>query len=220
MASMVDEFFRQTIQYYNTNAAKYAAAVEKQSPLPEVGKFLQCVQKDGNILDIGCGSGRDSRIFTNLGFQVTGIDIAEGILDEARWRSPNISFKKMDMRKLNFNNETFDGIWVSSSIGELPTLSDVKKTLNECFRVLKPGGCLHIRVKAPLDPQKKTDVVKEVLTENNPRFLRYFTKSELTKLVKQSGFTVSESYTYKHEQRHTDYRNLVWVVVFATKPTK
>ena len=58
--------------------------------------------KEGKILDIGCGNGRDSFFFSQNGFKVTAIDISQkAIQKNSKKKNKNISFKKFDISQNN-----------------------------------------------------------------------------------------------------------------------
>lgn len=54
-----------------------------------------------SVLDVGCRVGEFSAALTRLGANVTGIDLSEACIDEARSRSPGVRFKVMDVRDLS-----------------------------------------------------------------------------------------------------------------------
>ena len=65
--------------------------------------------KQVEILDIGCGTGRHSRELTKRGYDVTGIDLSESLLNRAKVIASkeglNINFQLQDARSLTFHNE-------------------------------------------------------------------------------------------------------------------
>jgi len=108
-------------------------------------KFLKYV-KTGKILDIGCGPGRDVKYFMEHGFVVVGVDYSDGMIREAKRRVPKGVFKKIDMRKLNFPDNSFSGVWSCSSILHIPK-SEAVKVIQEFRRVLKENGVLLVSTK-------------------------------------------------------------------------
>ncbi|ALO16989.1 3-demethylubiquinone-9 3-methyltransferase [Salinivirga cyanobacteriivorans] len=66
-------------------------------------------KKKLKILDVGCGTGRHAIELTKRGYQVTGIDLAEGQLKKAREKAAaanlNIDFYRQDARNIAFKNE-------------------------------------------------------------------------------------------------------------------
>ena len=63
-----------TIAYYDSNAERYAAATFEAVPDKAREMFLGYLGKGSAILDLGCGSGRDSMEFLSRGHRVTAVD--------------------------------------------------------------------------------------------------------------------------------------------------
>ena len=76
----------------------------------ELNEFMSLVKLGGHILDAGCGSGVVAQALVDNGFQVTGIDISQKMIDIARHRTPEADFRVGDMTALEFDTKTFDGI--------------------------------------------------------------------------------------------------------------
>ena len=77
MKRFIEKMLRnQTWKSYESSACDYARNVECLHPHKEVEKFLSLIPPGGSIIDIGCGSGRDVKKFSEHGFHVTGIDFS------------------------------------------------------------------------------------------------------------------------------------------------
>ncbi len=107
-----------------------------------IERFLQ-LKPHANILDVPCGNGRIALELASRGYQLTGIDISSGFLDEARSNSIklqlNIIWEQREMRDLPWHNE-FDGVCCfGNSFGFLDDKgnADFLKAVN---RTLKPKG--------------------------------------------------------------------------------
>jgi SAM-dependent methyltransferase len=74
-----------------------------------------------------------------------------------RWKSvdPALTLATCDARRLPFANETFDHALTISVIEHIPGDGDAR-ALREIFRVLKPGGILHLTTNVALDPRTLT----------------------------------------------------------------
>jgi demethylmenaquinone methyltransferase/2-methoxy-6-polyprenyl-1,4-benzoquinol methylase len=101
----------------------------------------------GAGLDIGCGIGLQSTLLaeaTAPNGHVTGLDSSAELLDYARSKIAasslvdRISFKQGDMHSLPFPDDSFDWVWSADCVG-YPT-GDLRSTLKEIVRVVKPGG--------------------------------------------------------------------------------
>ncbi len=120
------------------------------------GKFVDDVQarlvfniadvKEGDtVLDAGCGTGNFSEKLARKGCKVTGVDVSSRMLEIAKKKVEDtpykIDYKKMDVHNLDFNDETFDAVFVMTAFEFLDNQEDA---FTEMFRVLKKGGSLLI----------------------------------------------------------------------------
>ncbi len=90
----------------------------------------------GRLLDVGCGYGRNAELFRRLGMQVTGIDLDEPALRQARQKYPQIDFQTGNIENLAFPDAAFDAVFSSSVLQYV----DWPLAIRQCHRVLKPGG--------------------------------------------------------------------------------
>lgn len=106
-----------------------------------------------SVLDIACGAGRHLLAFAKRGACVTGIDLSEVLIENARKRFRNTEFNaefvQGDMREIPFQNE-FDGVtmWFTS-FGYFERHSDDKKVLYNLSDALKPSGWWWIDLPNP-----------------------------------------------------------------------
>ncbi len=112
------------------------------------------------ILDLGCGTGRDSLHLASGGAAVIGVDAARSGLLLAQKRaaasSLRLSWVESDCRVLPFANAQFDGVYCFGLLHEFvgeTAVADVHQTMSEIYRLLKGGGTAVIAVSAG-DPQK------------------------------------------------------------------
>ena len=102
-------------------------------------------QNKRKLLDLGCGPGFFSCILSEEGFEMTGIDSSDGMLAWARKNADSLgvspNYMKMDINRLDFPDETFDGI-VTRNVTW--TLEHPRAVYAELKRLLKPGGKLLI----------------------------------------------------------------------------
>lgn len=102
-----------------------------------------------DILNIGCGTGREAFALYNMGrgFKITGADISDPILAEAKniadkYEIP-IKFIKTNGLDLPFSDSGFDVVIIwAQTFGLLYGQENKTALLNECKRVLKKGGIL------------------------------------------------------------------------------
>jgi SAM-dependent methyltransferase len=104
---------------------------------------LELTEADGELLDLGCGSGELARHLAAAGYQVTGCDIAPRMLRQAAAadREHVVCWIRLEpsWRTLPFASASLDAV-VAASV--LEYVQDPAAVLGECARVLRPGGVL------------------------------------------------------------------------------
>jgi ubiquinone/menaquinone biosynthesis C-methylase UbiE len=180
--------FKDTINWYDNNSEEYANALYTIVPIESINLFLSYLPSSPNILEAGCGPGRESSVFIEKGAIVTGVDVSEGLLKIAKAKNPNAKYIKTNFLNLPFADSVFDGVWSHASLVHLEKISDVKLALSEFKRVLKSNGILYVYVKMQTGG-KKTEIIKDSLS-NHERFFRFYEPEELRKLLTSSGFEI------------------------------
>ena len=102
----------------------------------------------GRMLDYGVGPATSSMFFERLGWEVTGADVSETMLDFARWRAARrgSSCEFIDLRDTEPAVGDFDVVVAFEVMAHVP---DIPATLDQMRRSLKPGGILIFNVYAP-----------------------------------------------------------------------
>ena len=133
--------------FYSRGAKEFAENFSREKIDPDylslVKDFADRVE-DGKILDAGCGPGRDSRLLIDKGFEATGIDLSEEMIEIASQGKGD--YQVMDVRDLEFPDKTFDGVLANQLLvffkGE-----ERRKAFRELERVLKSGGTIFLGLK-------------------------------------------------------------------------
>ena len=210
---MLSYHVKKTIAVYDAIADDYAKKLDDYAPRPEQEKFVSLLPKHIKVLDAGCGPGRDCDYFVKQGLQVVGVDLSEKLLVLAKERVPQAKFIKQDLRKLRFSDQSFDGIWACASLHHLKR-DEVPLVLQKFFQLLTSHGILFILVK---EGKGEVDIV-ESLSSGLPRHFVYYTLEELNTLLKEAGFSIIETYTWREEVRRSGRSDLVWISSFSRKP--
>ncbi len=107
-------------------------------------EFLSYIPKGGTILDLGCGSGRDSKAFIEQGYAVEAVD---GSQEMCKVASEHIGQKVICARFQDYKpNKLFEGVWAFCFLlhlgrGQLGTV------LRQISSVLRKGGCFYASFK-------------------------------------------------------------------------
>ena len=196
------DYLKKTIETYNKIAKIYSDYTFGLVLQYHLNEFISLLPKKARILDAGCGSGRDVTYLTDYGFDVIGIDISDGLLEEAKKRAKG-EFKKMDITDMKFKDGEFDGIWSCATLLHLKK-EDIPKVLKDFNKILKKDGVLFINVKEGVGEE----IRKKKEYNDLPRLFVYYSISEILNLVKEAGFEVINSFTDKDPN---------WINVYARK---
>ncbi|MCR5719652.1 MAG: class I SAM-dependent methyltransferase [Lachnospiraceae bacterium] len=171
----------ETIEYYNKNAESFIAGTINADMSDCRNRFLKYVKKGGSILDAGCGSGRDSLAFKDVGYKVAAFDASEEICKSA---SERLGFKVDCKRFEDLEGENmYDGIWASASLLHVKE-ADLKDVMSRLKRLLKAGGILYASFK-----EGNSERIKD------GRFFHDMTEEKCKELFKNVGIEIQEIYT-------------------------
>ncbi len=197
---------------YNETAAAYAekTAAGFFTPEKEMREFLDHITEDGQILDVGCGAGRDARIFSELDYKVTGIDFSSELLSIAARAAPKAHFFEKSVEELStFPTSSFSGVWANASLHHIPKTS-LPDACQEMHRILQPGGILYISVKKGsgegLEQDRRYGGVL--------KYWAYYSEEEMVNILKQNGFEVIN---IDIEQIQGSYQTHPFLKVLAVK---
>jgi len=195
------------IPTYDKIADKYASQYFNDlSDSSYFDKFLSYLAKGSKILDIGCGNGNFSKYISEKGFECEGIDLSPEMLRIAKERIPGIKFTLKDMRKLDYEAESFDGLLVAYSLIHIPS-DQIVSTLQGFRKILKSEGII-LLITQKGEPDK---VVDEPLKEGEKIFINFFTKERLTGFLEKSGFKI----VYQEEKPIQDAESLSDTVIYT-----
>lgn len=102
-------------------------------------RFSQEVAGRKPIWDFGCGPGQTTQYLANLGVEISGLDLSEKLIEQARIIHPGITFRKGNILDLEFENESIAGIVAFYAIVHF-SQDQLQKAFREIFRVLQPCG--------------------------------------------------------------------------------
>jgi 2-polyprenyl-3-methyl-5-hydroxy-6-metoxy-1,4-benzoquinol methylase len=97
-----------------------------------------------HILDLGCGAGRDSKVFIDAGFTVTALEASKelALLAEEHIGQPVLNMRYQQLQVKN----TYDGIWACASLLHCPK-SQIEYVMQNCIDALKEGGVFYFSFK-------------------------------------------------------------------------
>ena len=133
-----------TIEYYNENVDKFVNDTQDVVFCATQDLFLSYLNEGDSILDLGCGSGRDTKYFLSKGYKVDATDGSEEICKVAS------DYTGINVKCLLFNEldeiDKYDGIWACASILHLDR-DDLIDVFHRIARALKDNGILYTSFK-------------------------------------------------------------------------
>lgn len=123
-----------------------AVAATKRFTHPLHTAWLEPFDRDGAVLDYGCGYGRTLAELAQLGFtSLTGVDSSAGMIEQAREQQPTMRFAVLDAPPtVPFPDASFDLVVLFAVLTCIPSDEAQQRLIAEVRRVLKPGGALYV----------------------------------------------------------------------------
>jgi mutator protein MutT len=167
-----------TAAYYGDNAQAYCDETSSFSVDELYQPFLVQLHDGSHILDLGCGSGRDSKAFLDNGYIVTAVD---GSAEVAAY-AEHVIGQPVDVstfQELSYKN-LFDGVWASASLLHCPR-AQILEVLKRVAMALKPCGVAYLSFKWGDDER----------VDERGRYFNNYTESSFQNLIdKVHDFTV------------------------------
>ena len=187
-----------TLDFYDTNAEAYAAKTVSADVSDIRDMFIPFIPRGGRILDLGCGSGRDSFAFSRLGFSVIPADGSEEMCAQAE-RYTGLEVRKMGFSEMDYRNE-FDGVWACSSLLHLNS-RELPSVLRSVYAALKENGVFFACFKKGNDEGPGPD----------GRYFNNLTAEKLRNLLEDAGFRIMDIW------ENTASDGTVWVDSLSKK---
>lgn len=164
------------VDYYNRNADSFFEGSINADMSVVRARFLSYVPAGGRILDAGCGSGRDSKVFMEAGYDVVSFDASEEMCKRAS-EYIGREVKNMRFEEMSFANE-FDGIWACASLLHVAfeKLPEIVKKLHEALRT---NGAVYASFKYGEGTKIRGD-----------RVFSDFTEESVIPLFENAGFKI------------------------------
>jgi ubiquinone/menaquinone biosynthesis C-methylase UbiE len=178
---------------YDSVAKEYAETFsdehEKKPKDQEIlHRFSQEIGDRKPVWDLGCGPGQTTRYLKNLGIEISGLDLSEKILGQARTIHPEIHFQKGNILELDFENDSIAGAVAFYAIVHF-TEKQVGIACREVFRVLEPGGIFLFTYHVGEEPIH----VEEFLGKKIDIDFMFFNPDFISSCLEKSGFDKIET---------------------------
>lgn len=183
-----------SIEYYNQNASEYYEDTVDIDMQEHCDRFIGLLPEGGSILDLGCGSGRDSAYFISHGFDVTAMDASEEMCDLASIHIGQdvlqLSFAEIDF------NEVFDGIWACASLLHVPG-DQIKEIFAKVINSLKNDGILYMSFRyGDFEGKRDNRYYKDYRTKELKELISRYENLELIEIQKCADYRENSDITW------------------------
>lgn len=205
---------------YDQTAEHFSST--RKFPWHDFEFFNKYVKKGDDILDAGCGNGRLFEFFKDKEINYFGMDNSNNLIQIATKSYPTVNFQTGDITTLPFSDNKFNAIFCIATLHHIPSKKLRSQTINEFYRVLKPGGYLILTNWNLLNIKWWPTITKfsfnKIIGKNNfdwkdvskpwknsqgkiqaERFLHAFTKYEMSQLLKKNNFIPQKQFYTKKD---------------------
>lgn len=181
----IEQKKKYVIDDYNDIVQEYTEEFfDDKSDEKYIDQFLQSLEGK-NVLDAGCGNGRDCKYINQKGFNVKGIDLSKEMLVIAKKMVPKVDFEVMDITNITYSDNSYDGIISNCSFFHIP-VEELPKTLNSFSKILKPNGKLLLILQEGLGEA----MIEEPFRKGVYIYINYFFVKQISELLLKHGFEI------------------------------
>ncbi|SDS57885.1 Methyltransferase domain-containing protein [Halopseudomonas xinjiangensis] len=183
-----DELLRQasatTLSHYAERAEAFRDGTWNHDVSQNIDALLRHIEGPApyQVLDFGCGPGRDLRTFSKLGHTPTGLDGCAQFVEMARQAS-GCEVWQQNFLDLKLPAEHFDGVFANAVLFHIPS-QQILGVLRQLSSALKPGGVLFSSNPRGNDEEGW----------NGDRYGVYYSWETWRGLLTQAGFVELEHY--------------------------
>lgn len=190
-----------TLEYYNQQAEQFVQGTVDVEFSNLQNLFIEMLPAGGTILDLGCGSGRDSKAYKQAGFKVIAVDGSEALCKIA---SEYIGQEVLCCRFQDLDiQESLEGVWACATLLHLEK-DDVISTMQKLTKSLVPDGIFYASFK-----------YGKFSGERNGRFFTDMTEDTFAEILSEiEGLTIVKQMIT--EDARPD-RSEKWLNVFLKK---
>jgi 2-polyprenyl-3-methyl-5-hydroxy-6-metoxy-1,4-benzoquinol methylase len=179
----LNEIENLTLDHYNVNAKSFWEGTRDHDVSQNIQAFLSALPKKQHldILDFGCGPGRDLFTFKEMGHRVVGLD-GSGEFCEMAKQHANCEVLHQNFLNIELEYKVFDGVFANASLFHIPS-SQLTSVLGKLQQAIRVGGVLFASI-----PRGSAE------GWNGSRYGHYMEIDVMTSYLERSGFQVLHHY--------------------------
>jgi len=201
--SMIAEIEGVTLDHYEKNAESFWQGTRDHDVSQNINAFMQALPQDNilDVLDLGCGPGRDLHTFRQLGHRPTGVDGSKTFCEMAR-QNADCSVLQQSFSKLMLGEAAYDGIFANASLFHVPSQL-LPGVLDACYSALRTEGILFTS-----NPRGNAEGWQ------GNRYGHYMEYEDSSAYLEEAGFTILNHY-YRPEGKPKNQQP--WLAIVCQK---
>lgn len=131
-----------TLSHYNQRPLAFWEGTRDHDVSQNIAALLEAIETPPpyELLDFGCGPGRDLKTFTDLGHRATGLEGSPPLAAMARAYS-GCTVLEQNFLELDLPPHQFDGVFANAALFHIPR-QELPRVLRELHTAIKPNGVL------------------------------------------------------------------------------
>lgn len=177
---MYEDVIKRLRESYNTSAEEREQREIAPWKIEQRAHFLSLLQQEGKtkLLEIGAGTGKDSKFFQDHGLSVIATDLSPEMVSHCRQKG--LEAYQMDFLHLDFPAASFDAVYALNCLLHVPH-ADLSHILQMIHDLMQPGGLFYLGLYGGID--------REGIESNDhqepKRFFAYHTDEQIRQIVTQ-----------------------------------
>lgn len=184
-----------TVRMFSEHVSEYVGRFMDLSLYSDTfEQFAAILPKNATALELGCGPGNVVKYLRSIrnDLDIMGIDLAPGMIEEAKKQNPGVRFELMDIRDIGQLNQRFNAVIAAFC---LPYISyDDVPALFENIRDLTADDAL-VYVSFMQGEKERSGFEKTSFTGDKEIYINYHDKLETKHLLEKNGFVVTNLFT-------------------------
>jgi len=188
--------------YYNLEAEQRSLREKSSWKIEQRDIFYNLIINENKetLLEIGAGTGQDSKFFMDGGLKVTAVDLSCEMVKKCKEKG--IDVYELDFYNLSDLNKKFDCVWSMNCLLHVPK-SDLPQVLKNISAVLNDNGLFYMGVYGGKDSEE--EFLNEIIQK--PRLFTSYTENKLKQIL-QNIFEIISFKTIELED-HMDFQSII-----------
>ena len=169
---------KRLIEIYDKNAVRRNNTKIGDFKINEIESFTRMLNDENSktVLDLGCGTGELAQIFKDRGFNVTGSDLSEKMLEFTKQKG--VDTIKIDCYDIDKSGIIFDAIFSMNCLLHIP-MKDINTILSKIKLIMKNHGLFYLGLWAGND----FEGIYEGDEYEDKRFFVFYSQKTLVDIV-------------------------------------